>query len=75
MIESTLETKFFFDLPINLCRILKDTFKESEPEIAKILADDIIKNKGHFESSSLLNGKDLQLLIEKAKMLGEYKLL
>ena len=75
ILESTLETKFFTETPMNLSKIFKDTFKESDPEIAEILSDDIIKNKGKFQSSSLQNGKDLQALIEKAKILGEYKLL
>ena len=72
-LESTLETKFFTETPMDLSKIFKDIFKESDPEIAEILSDDIIKNKGWFESSSLQNGKDLQVLIEKAKILGEYK--
>ena len=73
VLQTVLETKLFEEIPINLSRIFKETFEKSDPEVAKILSDDIIKNKGHFDSSNWQNGKDLQLLIEKAKILGEYK--
>ena len=73
VLQTVLEIKLFEEIPINLSRIFKETFEKSDPDIAKILSDDIIRNRGRFESANLQNGKDLQLLIEKARILGEYK--
>ena len=53
--------------------MLKETIKETRIDINAILTDEFTKNKGQFESSNLQNGKDLRLLIKKAKILGEYK--